>query len=219
MSVEVAYTLGKQDALEKLGSSFDPSDEAVTAATALVSPTLSGLTAEDGKGLQTSLAGIAGSLLGKKLLHSNMAGRLLGAGAATAASKVGAGLVSPDPKVIKAMRDRGEFSKWEYLTRGLRTMGTSAAIGGLIGSGAGIPAALAGMGVGATRGAFAGYVTSPMVKKIIHDSMETYRNRQAQRDAGEKVPKIKPPIAEKAMQLAEKPVPRKSLDYIQERII
>ena len=217
MSLDIAYNLGREDALEKVGSG--PSDPIHTAAAAFVSPTLSGLTADDGKGLQTSLAGMAGSLLGKKLLRSNMAGRFLGAGAATGASKVGAGLVSPDPEVIKQMRDRGEFSRWEYATRGLRTMGTSAAIGGLLASGAGAPAALAGMGVGAGRGAFAGYVTSPMVKKLIHEGMSTYRERQEMRDAGQAVSSIKPPVAEKAMQLAEKPVPRKALDFVHEKVI
>jgi hypothetical protein len=178
------YNLGAQAGLEKIGVS----DAAVTAATGFLSPTLSGLTAEEGKGLQTSLAGIAGNLIGKKLLRSDLAGRLLGSGAATAASKVGAGLVSPDPEEIRQMKRRGEFSWWDYGTRAANIAGRSAAIGAGIPLvlGAGVPAAALGAASGLGRGAFGGLVISPMIGQTIKGVQAMRKGDEAYKDKSSK---------------------------------
>lgn len=170
MNLSEVYELGVNLALEKVAVT----DSAITAGTAFLSPLASGVTADEGKGLQTSLAGIAGNILGKKIFKNDLAARLMGSGAATVGSKVGAGLVSPDPEVIKGMKERGEFSKWDYGTRGLKTMGTGALIGGGLASGAGIPAAMLGAGAGAGRGAFSGFIVSPMIRQI----MQNIKNQQ-----------------------------------------
>ena len=178
MSLSLPYSLGVQAGLEKLGVS----DTAITAGTAFLSPTLSGLTAEDGRGLQTSLSGLAGSLIGKKLLKSDIAGRLLGSVGATAASKAGGGLVSPDPEEIRQMKRRGDFSWWDYGTRGLRTMGMGAGLGGLFALGGGIPAAAMAAAGGAGRGAFSGFVISPMMREAIRGGKALYRGDEAYHD-------------------------------------
>lgn len=200
MKLTDAYILGAKLAFSKLSVS----DTAITAGTAFLSPTASGLTAEDGKGLQTSLAGIAGSLLGKKVFKSDLAGRLLGSGAATAGSKVGAGLVSPDPVELQGMRDRGEFSAWDYGTRGLKTMGTSALIGGGLAAGGGIPAAAMGSLVAGGRGALSGFVVSPMVRGI----MQNIENRQQDNNldgSGKLLPAVmQHPVTTKALGYSNK---------------
>ncbi len=119
------------------------SDEGKVMATGLLSPVASGLAAEEGKGLQTSAAGLAGSLLGKKIFKSNALARLLGAGSATAATSVGDGLVAPSEEVLEDMRRRGEFSKWDYAKGALRGTAMGAGFGLAGASGIGFLPALA----------------------------------------------------------------------------
>jgi len=217
MSISDAYTQGRLRTLEKLALS----DEAVTASTAIISPLASGLTAKDGKGLQTSLAGMAGNLLGRKIFRGNNIGaRALGSLGSVLGSKVGAGLVSPDPEEIADMQRRGEFSKWEFGTRGLRTAGTSALIGGALASGAGIPAAIASAGTGAARGLFSGFVVSPMIKNIMQSTMRKYKERKELREEGKRIQKLEPPFAESTFRTIEKnPYLNKSIDFIDKKVI
>jgi hypothetical protein len=204
MKLMEAYSLGANLAFEKLAVT----DTALTAATGFVSPLASGLTAEEGKGLQTSLSGIAGSLIGKKLLRNDLAGRLLGSAGATLGSKVGAGLVSPDPEVIERMKRRGEFSKWDYLTRGLQTAKTGAkwgaGLGAAFGSGGLVPAAALGAAAGAGRGAFSGFVISPMIRNIMQN-IKNQQDNPAMADDKRLLPQaLNHPATKKIMEKAKK---------------
>ena len=148
MNITEAYNRGVQAAWEKIAFNGDVG----SAALGFVSPTLSGLAADDGKGLQTSAAALAGNILGKKLFKSNGLGRLMGAGGAYLGSNVGAGLVSPDPQVIEEMKRRGEFSKWDAVRKGARGAAFGAGIGATF---AGVPAAYGALFPAAGSGAAA----------------------------------------------------------------
>lgn len=138
-NLDLTYKLGVQHAVDfvKTAKLFDK-DNLITAATAYVSPTLSGLTAESGKGLQTSAAGLGANFLTKLIFKNPHLARAAGALGATVGSKLGTGLVSPDPKVIEGMRRRGEFSKWNFLRNAGRGAVYGAGIGGTLALGGGL---------------------------------------------------------------------------------
>ena len=192
-NLQLAHKHGEAEALRFIKTaSMLSKDDLITAGTAYLSPTLSGLTAESGKGLQTSAAGLGANLLTKALFKNPYLARAAGAVGATLGSKAGHGLVSPDPEVIQGMRQRGEFSKWDYATRALRSAGMGAGIGASIATMGGVPALVAGgwgavpgvAGAAATgaatglgRGAFSGAVVSPAVGSIVKELAKRKRQQ------------------------------------------
>ena len=185
INLDLAYKYGASQALSfiKKASLLDK-DALITAGVGYLSPTLSGLTAESGKGLQTSAAGLGANLLTKAIFKNPYLARAAGALGSTIGSKWGHGLVSPDPQVIQGMRDRGEFSAWDAGVRTAKGLVRGAAFGASIAAMGGIPAlaasgwsavpgvagaAATSAGTGAARGAFTGGVVAPMVGNIMRE--------------------------------------------------
>ena len=198
-NLDLAYKYGASQALSFVKkASFLDKDALITAGVGYLSPTLSGLTAESGKGLQTSAAGLGANLLTKAIFKNPFLARAAGAIGSTLGSKVGAGLVSPDPQVLQGMRDRGEFSKWDWGTRALRSAGMGAGIGaafGTLGAG-GVPALMAsgwgavpsmtlaagkGAALGSGRGLFSGAVVSPSIGAITKEIAKKKREAEMQK--------------------------------------